>query len=97
MKVLMIFFLIFFLVGSTWITGSYNLYASEDNEVENEMIEDEEQKLEDIEDKNEVDTDDYLRIMNEERLEEGEPEEEMDDPDNEEKEYPEDKLIDDRG
>jgi len=97
MKVVMIFFLVLFLSGSTWITGTYNLFASEDNEVEKEMIEDEEVKLEDSEDNNEVDTDEYLRIMNEESLEEGEPEEESDDPGNEEKEFPEDKYIDDRG
>ncbi len=97
MKVLMIFFLVFFLSGSTWVTGPYNLFAAEDNNAEKEMIENDEQKLEEIEDENKIDMDDYLRILNEEGQEEATPVEERDDLIYEEKEYPEDKLIDDRG
>ena len=98
MKVLMVFFLVFFLSGSTWVTGSYNLFALEDNEAEKEMInEGGEQELEGIEGEEKVDMDDYLRILNEEGQEEVAPEEERNDLRDEEKEYPEDKLIDDRG
>jgi len=93
MKVFIIFLLVFFLAGGLYVTGPDNLFASDDNASEQEMIEDSEQQLEDAEDDNNIDTDDYLRILNEEGQDEAEPDDHNDD----EQDYPDEKLIDDRG
>jgi len=101
MKVLIIFLMVFFLAGGLYVTGPDTLFASDDNAPEQELIQDGDQQLEDMEDENKADTDEDMRIMDEEGDDEAAPDDQMndqmDDQNDDEKEYPDEKLIDDRG
>lgn len=97
MKAVLIFLILLIMAGSANIIGLDRLSASEATESEGEIIEDSNSELEGIEGEENVDMDDYLRVLEEERQGETEFEDQGEELNEDEKEYPNEKYVDDRG
>ena len=85
MKPVLIMCMVLLLTAGVYISGPEILFASDDNEVENEMSGVDGEEGENYSDEKTVDMNDYLRVLNEEREDEAEFEDQRDDQYDEER------------